>query len=52
MDIKHLTSIGITIRKESEMIYKFDLNKQKSLKSKRKEITHAKYQANWYTVGL
>lgn len=34
------------------MIYKFDLNKHKSLKSNQKEIAYAKYQANWHTVGL
>lgn len=34
------------------MIYKFDLNKQKSLKSKQKEITHAKYKADGHTVGI
>lgn len=34
------------------MIYKFDLNKQKSLKSKQKKITHAKYQANAHKVDV
>lgn len=34
------------------MIYKFDLNKQKSLKAKQKRITHAKYQANEHKVDV
>lgn len=42
MHINHLTSIGSSIGKESKIIYKFDINKQKSLKSKPKETTQAK----------
>lgn len=34
------------------MIYKFDLNKQKSLKSKQKKITNVKYQANGHKVDV
>lgn len=52
MHINHLTSVGSRIGKESKMIYNFDLNKKKSLKSKQKKITHAKHQANGHKVDV
>lgn len=34
------------------MIYKFHLNKVKSLESKQREIAHAKYKAQWQTIAV